>query len=714
MTAGERTQRKEPLALGLSAAMILAAAILFALVGEAPQTLVLVCGGLLVSALIRRPLPRTARSWIYAIVIVLVVTVLQNELMPVDEDRFFILNGAVYTPALLYLAVACTFFDQSEVNLSAIIALTLLSLLLAGNTADLPLGGRRPASLSRLRQDFHWIFGATVLIEIVLMLFLLPRVEPRVRQKKTPWMRLLPRHLVVVACFLLAAAGAIGMRTAAFRYQNVLRSTFFRMFHRYMSQRSSVVFGRTVDLWRTVPYLKESDRRIVLRVMTTSRPGYLRGRAYPTYRQGRWTTPASYDSLPASMPEEDYTFTLFRRVLGGATADGSLGARTMEIYPAANFRSNVLMAPGTTRQLAMIADGVRNDENGVLSAYDWEEETGYRLTQAGTYEASAYPKPGGAARDRTFLQLPADIEKGLAPVLATLRERLPDSEASTRTRIRAVTSYLNQRYSYALDVDLTSREDPVLQFLYRTRRGHCELFASSTALLLRALDVPTRYITGFGCYELHPSGDYYVSRLSDAHAWVEAWDPHAGGWVLVDSTPPSQQPDGQAAFSFWSGWKDWITMLWQRVLSLIKQGYVAEAIIAVSTTLAAMVWSVLSHPLGAAAAPLVTAWALHRLVRNWRRRRRAERKLLGRTRKDLQGHFRRIERGLRRLDVSRTETTTVAELAADISATTNREGIHELLELLHRYERLRFAAAPPSEEDVRRFGRDVRRVLKNC
>src|SRR5439155_1103305 len=69
------------------------------------------------------------------------------------------------------------------------------------------------------------------------------------------------------------------------------------------------------------------------------------------------------------------------------------------------------------------------------------------------------------------------------------------------------------------------------------KAGHCEYFASSMAILLRAAGIPTRVINGFLLGEYNPVGRDYIIRESDAHSWVEVYI-SGKGWVEFDPTPP--------------------------------------------------------------------------------------------------------------------------------------------------------------------------------
>ncbi|HEX6243615.1 MAG TPA: transglutaminase domain-containing protein, partial [Polyangiales bacterium] len=72
------------------------------------------------------------------------------------------------------------------------------------------------------------------------------------------------------------------------------------------------------------------------------------------------------------------------------------------------------------------------------------------------------------------------------------------------------------------------------------KRGHCEYFATALALMLRAVGIPSRNVTGFVGGEYNQFGGYYGLRQSDAHSWVEALT-HDRGWIILDPTPASSE-----------------------------------------------------------------------------------------------------------------------------------------------------------------------------
>ena len=91
--------------------------------------------------------------------------------------------------------------------------------------------------------------------------------------------------------------------------------------------------------------------------------------------------------------------------------------------------------------------------------------------------------------------------------------------------------------------------DPIGDFLFRYRSGHCEYFATAMVLMLRSQGIPARFVTGFLGGENNRLG-YYIVRQSNAHAWVEAYLPDSG-WTVFDPTPPAGRP-AVAQRSLWS------------------------------------------------------------------------------------------------------------------------------------------------------------------
>lgn len=109
-------------------------------------------------------------------------------------------------------------------------------------------------------------------------------------------------------------------------------------------------------------------------------------------------------------------------------------------------------------------------------------------------------------------------------------------ELQTPERIinAALTMFRSQGFFYTLTPPQLG-DDAIDDFLFSSKRGFCEHYASSFAYLMRAAGVPARIVTGYQGGETNPVGQYLIVRQSDAHAWVEVWLA-SRGWVRLDPT----------------------------------------------------------------------------------------------------------------------------------------------------------------------------------
>ena len=151
------------------------------------------------------------------------------------------------------------------------------------------------------------------------------------------------------------------------------------------------------------------------------------------------------------------------------------------------------------------------------------------------YEMRSYPayRTGeltGAERSRG-LQLPSRGNPRARALVADWRQRDSQPEALVRS---ALTLFREQPFYYTLTPPLLGGEI-VDDFLFRTRQGFCEHYASAFVFLMRVGGVPARVVTGYQGGEMNVMGGYLIVRQSDAHAWAEVWL-EGRGWVRVDPT----------------------------------------------------------------------------------------------------------------------------------------------------------------------------------
>jgi transglutaminase-like putative cysteine protease len=275
----------------------------------------------------------------------------------------------------------------------------------------------------------------------------------------------------------------------------------------------------------------------------------------------RWANPPGHIALPVS---PDGQFHVARTLLANRIA-----AQYPPEFNPISYR--VLMEPVGTNVL-FVAPFVQTvqgpyrflgfDNTGSLVTADGRPTTTYQgvsniaspppqlLRQA----KGEYP-PGIALR---YLQLPAIDSR-----IRKLASEVTASAEDNYNKVVALESYLKNTYGYTLQLSKTAPPDPIAEFLFERKQGHCEYFASAMAVMLRSLGIPARLVNGFRSGQFNDLTSSYIIRASDAHTWVEAYFP-GSGWVTFDPTPPDPRPEAgrwarmllyiDAAREFWREW----------------------------------------------------------------------------------------------------------------------------------------------------------------
>ncbi len=139
----------------------------------------------------------------------------------------------------------------------------------------------------------------------------------------------------------------------------------------------------------------------------------------------------------------------------------------------------------------------------------------------------------GGSREGRYLQLPKGVER-----IKALAEGVTEGISADEQRVALIERYLKNNYVYSLE---TSRPPagvtPIEDFLFNTKKGYCEYYATSMVMMLRSLGIPSRIVTGYYGGEKNEYGGYIIVRQSNAHSWVEALI--RGRWERFDPTPES-------------------------------------------------------------------------------------------------------------------------------------------------------------------------------
>jgi transglutaminase-like putative cysteine protease len=217
------------------------------------------------------------------------------------------------------------------------------------------------------------------------------------------------------------------------------------------------------------------------------------------------------------------------------------------------------MLQGSYRSVSEDAGGdvFNTDNDHPISRYEAES----MLRKPGTpVLRSADPSQYSDEIVQNYLQLPTPLD----PRIKTLAEEITSRVSTPYEKASAIEEHLRDRYGYTLQLPSITPADPISDFLFVRKKGHCEFFASAMAIMLRSIGIPARIVNGFSGGEFNDLTSQYVVRASDAHSWVEAYMP-GEGWMEFDPTPAGT-PEAQTRWSrlmlyldaMSSFWREWV------------------------------------------------------------------------------------------------------------------------------------------------------------
>lgn len=299
--------------------------------------------------------------------------------------------------------------------------------------------------------------------------------------------------------------------------------------------------------------LIQDDPTVVLRVTplpkTDKRPPRLnlrmRGTSFDNYDGRRWTrTPGNGMASRPGRPF--YPVTRWSDLRGASTMRIVLNrleekvvflpANTVMLELPERFEGGRRITPQLVRSRGL---DIRYIDDGSMALV-------YKVYVNKYATAIDHPYLDPATR-RLYLELPAGHER-----IIELSREVTRGALDVPKKVERILEYLRDsgRFSYSLLQPEVGKRLPLEVFLFDEKRGHCEYFSSAMAVMLRAVGVPSRNVSGFlgGVYNQY--GDYYALSQSDAHSWVEAYV-DGFGWVALDPTPAAGQ-NGARPTTLWT------------------------------------------------------------------------------------------------------------------------------------------------------------------
>lgn len=274
-------------------------------------------------------------------------------------------------------------------------------------------------------------------------------------------------------------------------------------------------------------------------VSGSGQEAYLRGATFNAYTYSRWENIETIDfsresvlpTLPPSLHDE--------LIVQDVSMVPSLQPNLFAIYPAVAVRPEdgwVYYLPDLTVELGRRREGDRRIR---YKAYTLSRPLSQRAQDYLASLRTGFGVDQATPPRLTVAASPAvrELAREWCADLLARRDQMPRGEGDLLIA-RRIAARLAQQCTYTLDLsDVEPDRDGVEDFLFHTRRGHCEYFASAMTVLCRTLDVRARLVTGFLMDEYDRNGGHFVVRGRDAHAWTEVFTPETD-WLVVDATPP--------------------------------------------------------------------------------------------------------------------------------------------------------------------------------
>jgi protein-glutamine gamma-glutamyltransferase len=476
-----------------------------------------------------------------------------------------------------------------------------------------------------------------------------------------------------------------------------------------------VGFSDTVNLGE-IGELKR-DNAIVMHVRvegpaSISAPRW-RGVALDEYTGRGWRKSAA-----ARMSNEKKSYTGFFQ-LGTVEAGHQLSIQTVFLEP---NESPVLFA--APRLVAVQGDfpSVRVDAEGAMQARRHEFDrilykalSDMREPDAARLRADNRNDPAAVSR---YLQLPDSMDPridGLANAIV-----VNEPARNRYDEAKAIETYLQREFGYTLTMK-ASGPDPLSDFLFNVKAGHCEYFSTAMAVMLRTRNIPARVVNGFLPGEYNEAAGAYTVRQSDAHSWVEVYFPETQSWVTFDPTPSAgrKEPVSSGIVAQLGKYAEAFELMWfqyvvgydkqeQRSLATSLQNrlfYLRRALANASTGLqkfsAANLGSVafVFVSVGLLFVVAVIAWRVRRF--GWRLALSSRRSKLRQEESAIE-FYQRLLKVLARQGAKRESATTPLEFAASLK-------LQPALSITNAYNRVRFGGEKLTAAEIK----DVEQALRN-
>ena len=304
-------------------------------------------------------------------------------------------------------------------------------------------------------------------------------------------------------------------------------------------------FSDRVELGKLASIKK--SQRVVMRVQLDRKPPrYLRwrgialeqydGHGWSLYEGKRTNNSIGGGTISGQRAAEDARFQ-FVHIVGERSANP--GFFIEQKFVREPLESSTLFAAQKAIRLSGAMTTVERDiYTGALSADGLRGRTSYSVLSDVSVPAEQDLRADSPAASPDNIRRLYTDKRKLDPRISQLAHEITRNAPTPYDKAKAIEDYLKTRFRYTLNISING-EDPLAEFLFDVREGHCEYFATAMVIMLRTLEIPARIVNGFQMGEYNDLNGLYTVRDSDAHSWVEAYFPRNQAWIEFDPTPSS-------------------------------------------------------------------------------------------------------------------------------------------------------------------------------
>ena len=388
--------------------------------------------------------------------------------------------------------------------------------------------------------------------------------------------------LVIAALGGISYGGWLHWKTQRYRYGAQMAENYYQR-ERMMGFDPVAALGSFGS-----NYSSRYNSQVVLRVWDRNPSRYLKAASYEKYVAGIWKLPTSFAKrLYPAYYQVDYAVL---EVADSLTKTDSL-REVEQIWVQSTLKNfGFVFAPyGTVGFAAKDVDSLTYYAGGMVQGLDGNgKRSDWHYFKC--KPVSAEKAPGACSLpDSLLAPSEGDLLVGerywplIDTVIAAMDLRdtiLRDSASADSAKtvadsvvLQKILAYYLSNFTYSLTVPGISRwngaKNEPLAVFWREKQGFCEYYATLATLVLRRMNIPARYVTGFANPEVVEGLPYSIFRRKHSHAWVEAYVD--GRWVIFDPTPPIL-PQFADPPSWWSVKWEGVRGRFARVMHALKEG----------------------------------------------------------------------------------------------------------------------------------------------